>query len=240
MRPVERGPEPTGLVIRRYRDAFPHLAVRIGMYCSYCERELMTSLAVEHIQPKAIYEDLEIEWSNFLLGCTNCNSTKGDKDVDPERLLLPDRDNTFKAFRYREDGLIEVDTGLDMNVQEMAKELLELVGLAKRSAQLIEYNERTVAVEREGQRMNTFLEAKHAKERLERRDFPELREQIVDTAKARGFFSIWMTVFGDDRDMRLRLINGFPNTAPDCFNDDGIALDALRPRNDDLLGSGKL
>jgi len=35
----------------------------------------------------------------------------------------------------------------------------------------------------------------------------DLREQIVDTAQANGFWSVWMTVFADDPVTRNRLLH---------------------------------
>ena len=47
-----------------------------------------------------------------------------------------------------------------------------------------------------------------------------LRRQIVKTAIAEGFFSIWMKVFEADPVMRKLFIAGFPGTAVDCFDPD--------------------
>jgi len=45
-----------------------------------------------------------------------------------------------------------------------------------------------------------------------------MREQIVLTATGHAYWSIWMTVFNDDPDMLQRLINAFPGTCADCFD----------------------
>src|SRR5271157_2553705 len=105
MRPVLRGNSPQAADYDNYRDAFGELTGRIGMFCSYCERRIPTQLAVEHIQPKGLpaYAHLQGRWENFLLGCVNCNSTKGDKDVVLADVLLPDRDNTAAAYEYTMD-----------------------------------------------------------------------------------------------------------------------------------------
>lgn len=50
----------------------------IGSYCSYCELPISSVPAVEHRLPKAYFPALFLNWSNFLLACTLCNSTKGD------------------------------------------------------------------------------------------------------------------------------------------------------------------
>ena len=75
MRPVDKGVAPARYV--RYQDANSDLRGRIGDYCSYCERQIETHLAVEHVQPKVRRTTLRNSWSNFLLGCVNCNSSKG-------------------------------------------------------------------------------------------------------------------------------------------------------------------
>lgn len=35
-----------------------------------------------------------------------------------------------------------------------------------------------------------------------------------------GFFSIWITVFNDDSDMRRMLVEAYVGTAIDCFEND--------------------
>lgn len=45
-----------------------------------------------------------------------------------------------------------------------------------------------------------------------------MRRQIVKTALAEGFFSIWMQVFDDDPTMRRMLLKSFQGTASDCFD----------------------
>lgn len=87
MRPVTRGPRPlnpdgTPKTYATYGAARRDLIECMGQYCSYCNQKLPASLAIEHVQPKALVPALRLEWDNFLLGCTNCNSTKSDNPVD--------------------------------------------------------------------------------------------------------------------------------------------------------------
>lgn len=82
MRPVDRGLVPTDGIgdefkPKKYQEFREFLIRRLGSYCSYCERPLTHNVAVEHIKPKDSNKLLEKEWSNLLLACTNCNSTKG-------------------------------------------------------------------------------------------------------------------------------------------------------------------
>jgi len=46
-----------------------------------------------------------------------------------------------------------------------------------------------------------------------------MRATIVALARATGFWSVWMTVFTEDQDMRRRLIDAFPGTSIACFDE---------------------
>lgn len=94
---------------------------------------MKANLAVEHIQPKGLakYALLKCSWDNFLLGCINCNSTKGDQDVLLDQYLLPDRDNTFAAYTYTLDGKVEPSPHLTVAQRQMALGTLALTGLDK-------------------------------------------------------------------------------------------------------------
>ena len=55
--------------------------------------------------------------------------------------------------------------------------------------------------------------AVRAKERLARCPLPyinDMKDQIIDSVPAKGFWSVWMTVFSDDADMLDRLKVAFP------------------------------
>jgi len=87
MRSVEKGTVPTDAngqpkQYSEYQQARPDLISRLGEYCSFCEGHIAANLAVEHILPKNWHPQLELSWDNFLIACTNCNSTKGNKDID--------------------------------------------------------------------------------------------------------------------------------------------------------------
>ncbi|WP_291158292.1 HNH endonuclease [Gemmatimonas sp. UBA7669] len=241
MRPVRRGASPQNHDFDNYRDAFPQLVGRLGSFCSFCERRIATNLAVEHIQPKKgpfAHPTLVGRWENFLLACVNCNSTKGDKDVGLAAFLLPDRDNTFVAFSYAEDGAIRVDGGLSTVATAQARATLSLVGLDKRIAQTFDENGKLVAIDRVSQRMQAWLLALTSKEDLdEEPQCAPLRRQIVRTAVESGFFSIWMTVFAQDADMRGRLIDAFDGTrGSGCFDATNVP---VRPApNPDALAHG--
>jgi hypothetical protein len=60
--------------------------------------------------------------------------------------------------------------------------------------------------------------AVRSRRRLANTDNNDFREQIVDTALANGFWSVWMTVFKDDADMLNRFLDAFPGTCQACFD----------------------
>lgn len=240
MRPVTRGACPIAGDFDNYRDALPTLASRMGVYCSYCERRIPTQLAVEHVQPKGLpqYAHLTGRWDNFLLGCVNCNSTKGDKDVLLAEAYLPDRDNTFAAFAYTPDGRVEPAPHLPPSQQQLAQDTLALAGLEKRVSQARDENGRLVTIDRVSQRMEVWLIAEESLSDLQAHPGEALRRQIVKTALASGFFSIWMLIFQHDPDMRRRFIQAFPGTAQECF-DAGTLPVSPRPDNG-LAHAGKV
>ena len=219
MRPVDRGVAPQEFA--DYADAKPFLVSRLGDYCSYCERPIKTNLAVEHVLAKALRPDLIVEWSNFLLSCVNCNSTKGKKPVDRTKCLLPDQDNTFLAFKYEESGQVFSRDDLADDVREKAQALLTLTGLNKFPTDFPDGDEFEAALERWQQRSQAWAVAEDSRTKLGRKDIPALRDVIVELAKATGFFSVWMHVFRDVDEMRERFVAEFPGTAADCFEGSG-------------------
>ncbi|WDE06874.1 HNH endonuclease [Thalassomonas viridans] len=219
MRPVKRGEVPVdsqgqAKQYREYANARKDLISRLGEYCSYCEMELDASLAVEHIQPKKYHEDLELAWENFLLACTNCNSTKGDEDPALEDILWPHLDNTFRAFAYGEEGRVKPAEGLSSELKRKAEAMIALTGLA------VTPDRQTASDRRWLNRQEAWREAVAAKEDLLESDTPAMRRQIIRTARAKGYWSIWMTIFHDDIDMLTRLIQqeNFAGTAQGCFD----------------------
>jgi uncharacterized protein (TIGR02646 family) len=220
MRPVERGVSPQANDFDNYEDAKPELINRIGPYCSYCERHIVTLLAVEHIQPKDQnrYPQLVGRWDNFLLACVNCNSTKGSKDVILNDTMLPDRDNTFLTYEYTLDGYINLSVGLSQNQKICAETTLRLTGLDKRVSEVLDSNGQLVAIDRVSQRMEAWGIAEESLANLALSPIDPMRRQIVITAKETGHFSIWMKVFEADSTMRRMLIDGFNNTSQNCFD----------------------
>ncbi|MFT4927617.1 MAG: hypothetical protein ACI8WB_003730 [Phenylobacterium sp.] len=220
MRPVERGDIPNDSQGQPkeyscYANARRDLIERLGQFCSYCEMRLDTSLAVEHIQPKIHCSDLALRWDNFLLACTNCNSIKKDKTPALDGCLWPDVDNTFLAFEYVSQGIVKPAANLSLQLRAKAIAAIELTGLDRKP------NLQTASDRRWQNRRETWGIANDSKQDLAEYDNDAMRRQIARTAEARGYWSIWMTVFADDSDMLNRLIQLLPGTATDCFDIDG-------------------
>ena len=199
MRPINRGNPPVDangkqIKFSKYEEARPELIKRLGELCSYCEMHLDAGLAVEHIQPKNLQEDKKLLWENFLLACVNCNSTKGETDINDSNIadyLWPDVNNTFLALKYSEGGVVEVNTDQPLAVQEKAQRLIKLVGLDKNPA-----NNSTASDRRWENRFSEWEKANRAKTRLSQTDTPQMREQILDTAESTGekSVSLWRSV----------------------------------------------
>ncbi len=243
MRPVQRGTSPRATDFDPYQGALPHLVSRLGGYCSFCERRIYTNLAVEHIQPKSRpeYAHLVGRWENFLLACVNCNSTKLAKQVILAECLLPDRDNTFAAYRYAEDGSVEPAAPAESSVADLAATTLALVGLDKRPAQVHDANGKLVALERVAQRMEAWATAETARDDVASNPAVlAVRRIAVDLALATGYFSVWMTVFAGDTDMGIRLVDAFAGTrGSGCFDAATGAPITPAPNPDRLPGGGK-
>ena len=226
MRPVDKGVSPQ--IYSHYQDAREDLVERIGDYCSYCERQIETHLAVEHIQPKERFLALRNEWSNFLLACVNCNSCKGKKDIELEKFFWPHSDNTLRAFDYLEGGLLSFHPSLPTEKQEIAQATIELFGLDREPGHIDRSKHPTSKDQRWSRRREAWDKAQRGLRILQGEDTENMRQLIIELATSRGLFSIWMKVFENDSDMRRRLIRGFKGTAENCFDSNGDTIP--RPR----------
>jgi 5-methylcytosine-specific restriction endonuclease McrA len=223
LRPVDKGADP-GNIFKHWQDARALLIERLGEYCSFCEMHCDADLAMEHKLPKDYPKNqhLILAWINFLLACRNCNSTKGVKDIALLDLLWPDADNTFHALLYGPDALIRVNPALNSQEQQQAQALLELVGVHHTPNIDPKLSDRRWMNRQEAWRL-----AVDARNDLQKRDTTNLRKWIVNLAQAKGYWSIWMTVFANDPQMLSDLIHGFPGTAAACFNSDGQCLPSI-------------
>ena len=214
MRPVDKGAAPN--TYSRYQDALTDLRDRLGDYCSYCERQIETGLAVEHIQPQDSNPGLRNSWANFLLACVNCNSSKGKKPVALLDYFWPDWDNTLRAFEYVKGGLVRPQAGLSAFDHDRARDTIALTGLDKFPGNAA--RQPTKSDLRWLKRRDTWMLAVKDRGRLASHDTATVRELIVEKAISRGMFSIWWTVFAGDIDMRRRLREAFPGTHESSFD----------------------
>jgi uncharacterized protein (TIGR02646 family) len=215
MRPVERGNAPRAY--SRYQDAIGDLEDCLDRYCSYCERRFQVSLAVEHVVPKSLDRTRERDWNNYLLSCVNCNSVKGTTPTNETDFFWPDRDNTLLALDYKPGGLVEAKATLTDAQRQKAEKLIDLVGLDRHPGQPVEKR----PADRDQRYMDREMVWKLAmlkREALARSDNEDFRTVIADLARAEGFFSVWMSVFEADSDMRRRFFEGLIGTAKNCFD----------------------
>jgi uncharacterized protein (TIGR02646 family) len=214
MRPVDKGVATA--TYANYQAAGPDLQARLGDYCSYCERQIETHLAVEHVQPKVRRAHLLKNWLNLLLSCVHCNSCKGKKRIAVRSYYWPDRDNTLRAFDYAAGGLVLPNAMLSLAERAKAHDTIHLTGLDKYPGN--PGREPTPSDRRWLRRQQMWLMAVRDRERLTTNDSVEVRELIVESATGRGMFSIWWTVFAGDADMRRRLRQAFSGTHSASFD----------------------
>jgi hypothetical protein len=176
--------------------------------------------------PKRHHPGRELEWDNFLLGCTNCNSVKGQKDVNDDELLWPDRDNTLLPIKYVKGGFVSVVDSISPLLQAKTLKLIELVGLHRHDAE--GWPDPADRDKRWQHRDETWEAAELCLRNYEASECSSpAKSFVIVAAKGYGFFSIWMSVFRDHRDICLSLIREFSGTAIDCF--DGAGWPINRP-----------
>lgn len=220
MRPVFKGRStPT---FTSHGSARSPLENTLGAYCSYCEAPIRgAGGSVEHILPQKNFPGYILSWNNFLLACTSCNSVKrwmADKwtnQTDADNCYWPHRDNTFRLFFCDNTGKVGLRPNLCTKWQKRAKNTLELTGLDRVG---------TTATERDFRwrdRREAWRIAEIQRTCLTKHDNPQTRDSIIIIAKQIGFWSVWMTVFSADNDMKARLISAFPGTCTDSFDKKG-------------------
>ena len=164
-------------------------------------------MAVEHKLPKKHHSQLERVWTNLLLACVNCNSSKGTRQSTAPAPLWPDEDNTFAAFEYRRSGRIRLRADLDENEGARGAKLLNLLGL-----DLEPMHSRSD--HRWTDRLEVWRLADQCRQDLAHNDTPEMRHSIVKVATAHGCFSIWMAAFEGDIRMQQTINLAFPGSHP--------------------------
>ncbi len=227
MRPVNKGvaedDQGVAFAFAEYAEAYPYLRDRLGLYCSYCELPIRNNPEIEHKIPKNNKTgdpSLECCWGNLLLACKHCNTNKGSKAVNKDDYFWPDEDNTFRAFEYREAARIVPHPELDAAEAAKADATIKLFGLER-----IEDDLDKPPAERDNRwrdRKHAWGKAGLAKEDLEKEDHAGMKKWMLLDVVDSGFFSVWMTVFKEDADMKSRLIEAFPGTRGSrCFDGEG-------------------
>lgn len=220
MRPVNKGtvpgnPNDPNNDFNDYSHAKSLLIERIGAYCSYCERKLVVSLAVEHVEPKSLVALLEKKWDNFLLACTNCNSTKSDKPIDIKEYVWPHRENTYNYFAYNTEGLVMANPNVvDDDLLGKINNSIKLVGLDKKTPNknTIEYLK--ASDHRHTNRMQALSEAYEFSNKYATiQDKPEYLNLLISKIKDNGHWTIWMKAFSHFPEVQEALIDAFPGTA---------------------------
>lgn len=218
MRPVIKGNNTKKF--EPYTDAQAPLITTIGEHCSYCGRWIASGIHVEHKQPKLNYPLLKFSWSNFLLSCSNCNSTKSSGLLNLDDYIWPDTDNTLLGFDYDSEGRVIPKSHADPDICIKISNTWIMLGLNKHpDTTTLGYVEPTKKDMRWLHRKQEWLKAQRALNRLRVNDTDQIREMIVDTAM-NGIFSIWFSVFYDDVDMKKRLVDLFIGTDSSCFDAD--------------------
>lgn len=214
MRPVDKWKAPDA-EFEKYQDAEPYLEERLGPYCSFCEYPIHHVPEVEHRESKARGGE-ELDWDNLLLSCKYCNTRKG-KVVgkgEKEKYLWPDQDDTFHAFLYDETGVPKLhDIYLEKqgtDVKEKAQALFELLKLDNVPIKPTDKDRR---FKKRSEVWNNAVNSKNTWGKIKETDMKkDYLETIEMLAKESGFFSVWMTVFEDDIEVREMLIHTFKGT----------------------------
>lgn len=222
MRPIKK--ESRSQEYNPYQTAKRDLFEAIGPYCSYCERNIELGGAVEHVQPKSKISKKKYSWDNFLLGCTNCNSTKGNKTIDDTNIndyVWPDIDDTYHMIQYDPTTLIPSPApDLSDEDKEKVRRLIELTGLDRPSPKegSLDYNKASDT--RVEKRKEIAREAKEYKSQyLELPDDikPVFAISLLTLIKHSGLWSIWYHEFEDVPELKEPLLNLIPGTRKEFF-----------------------
>ena len=226
MRPINKGVDRGDF--DPYQDAQQPLIDQLGEFCSYCERWVSSGIHVEHKLPKGRYKNEVCKWTNFLLSCMNCNSGKASGELILTDYLWPDTDNTFRVFTYDAEGRVKVSLSLSGQERTLANATWKMVNLNRHPDVGAGFEKPTTKDNRWLHRSQDWKIAINEKKSLEMlSNHPKIayfKEKAVNTAAQRGLFSIWMSVFESDIEMKNLLIQKFQGTASDCFDDNGDAV----------------
>lgn len=222
MKPVFKGDAPGGATT--YKSAKPHLIARLGEHCSYCEAHRdPQDLHVEHIYPQKPHPERENDWENFLVACSTCNSYKNIRLGNQRRRRLEDRylwphlDNTFRAYKYLEDGRVDLRPRLQDAVRKAADATRNMVGLTLTPAKVAKYRNLGIAYDGIDKRREQWSITKGLRSSYLKKPSRLAAERLARAAVKMGYFSIWMELFRDRIEVRRELIRAF-RADPSCFD----------------------
>lgn len=214
MRPVDKGPWPTRkntastkLKFNDWTRAIKHLRVRTGEFCHLCEMAVDHLIAVEHIKSRHTHPKLSSSWTNFLLSCSHCNSSKSTKLLDSpyrKHYFWPHIHNTLMAFEVPltgdEAGVVRPSCNVTQNPQ--------LTQRARDMIALYELNKTTTADGAADRRyLNRMAAIQMAtSRRVEFEKGQATIAAILDLASKTGFFSVWFEIFSDVPEVKSALI----------------------------------
>ncbi|MEH8265140.1 HNH endonuclease [Aeromonas veronii] len=91
--------------------------------CAYCEKRVDGNgsyMEVDHFKCKGKYSELVVDWSNLVPSCKQCNTKKGDIDVEEQQIVNPYFDNPSEHLRYQSLRIV--------GITEKGNETVELFG----------------------------------------------------------------------------------------------------------------
>lgn len=213
MRPVNKGNAPE-VQFKKYQEAEPYLEERIGAFCSFCEFPIQHVPEVEHKEAKA-KGGAELEWDNLLLSCKYCNTRKGEivKSGEKCKYLWPDEDDTFHAYSYK-DGVPKLNEeylkGQEPEISEKARNTYQLVKLWNIP---LSPRDRDRRFSKRSEAYNCANESLAIWEMVKETEYKKYYlNQTIKLAKAVGFFSVWMEVFSDYKEIQQKLVSAFEGT----------------------------
>lgn len=221
MRPVKKG-RPFK-VYKKYGDAKPDLYKRLGLQCCYCEQHTkMENIAVEHIFPKDEHTECRLLWSNFLLSCTLCNSTKGVIDIfynNVSDYIFPDRDDTYRGIIYPKEIGYQPAANLQHIDYQRAQNTINLYGRTNphpTPKHVLMVIERASRWKKEGdaaeEQRNFYLSLN---DEMRIKYLRQIKKNASDNC-----WSIWMNAFEDISAVKETILYALPNTAIEYFIDD--------------------
>jgi 5-methylcytosine-specific restriction endonuclease McrA len=91
----------------RHPDIVSALSEETRSKCAYCEAIIadVSYPHVEHIFPKSSRPDLVVRWPNLTMGCSVCNTKKGDYYDEGAPLLHPYEDDASAHLEFRGPAL---------------------------------------------------------------------------------------------------------------------------------------